>query len=252
MAEKYHTTILARIPLDAEIVNCGDQGSSILETASPAAKAYQTVISALPALLEAMEKEKQEPVSIERQPLQLSLQWLDGTQKTINAYQLRLCCGCALCIDESTGKPLLSPEKVSEDISLESIQRVGRYGLKIDFSDGHNTGIYTFDKLKKFEACEVPPLKAEIFKAEPLDETRVRQALNDYLNPQVSKHGGKIELVRVEDTRVFVKMLGGCQGCSQANVTLKQGVLKLLKQHFPSITDVVDVTDHARGESPYY
>lgn len=252
LAKKYQTTVLAQIPLDKEIVECGDNGTSILESASPAALAYRQLIENIPALLQVIEKDMQEPLSIDRQLESLSLTWPDGMQKTISAHQLRLSCACALCIDEITGSPLLNPDRIPGDISLEALHRVGRYGVKIDFSDGHNTGIFTFEKLKHLEVCEAPQVKEQLVKAEPLDEARVRHVLNDYLNPQVSKHGGKIELIRVEDTRVFVKMLGGCQGCSQANVTLKQGVLKLLKQHFPSVTDVIDVTDHGQGVNPYY
>ena len=68
----------------------------------------------------------------------------------------------------------------------------------------------------------------------------------------MANHGGKVELVGVKGNDVLVRLAGGCQGCSQANVTLKQGVLQLLKQHFPALEKVTDVTEHALGDSPYY
>jgi Fe/S biogenesis protein NfuA len=79
------------------------------------------------------------------------------------------------------------------------------------------------------------------------------QALIDaQINPGVASHGGFVELLDVKDSRVFVRMGGGCQGCGMASVTLKQGVEVLIKQQFPQIEDVVDTTDHAGGENPYY
>jgi Fe/S biogenesis protein NfuA len=79
------------------------------------------------------------------------------------------------------------------------------------------------------------------------------QALIDAeINPGVASHGGFVELLDVKDSRVFVRMGGGCQGCGMASVTLKQGVEVLIKQQFPQIEAVVDSTDHAGGENPYY
>ncbi|MFN8635941.1 MAG: iron-sulfur cluster assembly accessory protein [Chloroflexota bacterium] len=79
------------------------------------------------------------------------------------------------------------------------------------------------------------------------------QALIDaQINPGVASHGGFVELLDVKDDRVFVRMGGGCQGCGMASVTLKQGVEVLIKQNFPKIEAVVDTTDHANGENPYY
>src|SRR5215211_1183518 len=79
------------------------------------------------------------------------------------------------------------------------------------------------------------------------------QALIDaQINPGVASHGGFVELLDVKDSRVFVRMGGGCQGCGMASVTLKQGVEALIKQNFPQIESVVDTTDHAGGDNPYY
>ena len=47
-------------------------------------------------------------------------------------------------------------------------------------------------------------------------------------------------------------MGGGCQGCGQADVTLKQGIIRMIKEAVPEVEDVVDATDHAAGENPYY
>src|SRR3954447_4787948 len=79
----------------------------------------------------------------------------------------------------------------------------------------------------------------------------VQKLIDTQINPGVASHGGYVELLDVKDNRVFVRMGGGCQGCGMASVTLKQGVEALLRQQFPDLS-VVDTTDHAGGENPYY
>ncbi len=54
------------------------------------------------------------------------------------------------------------------------------------------------------------------------------------------------------DTKVFVRLGGGCQGCSSSNATLKQGIAKSIQQLIPEVTEVIDATDHAAGLNPYY
>jgi len=80
----------------------------------------------------------------------------------------------------------------------------------------------------------------------------IQSLIDSQINPGVASHGGFVELLDVKDNRVFVRMGGGCQGCGMASVTLKQGVEVLIKQQFPAIESVVDTTDHAGGENPYY
>jgi Fe/S biogenesis protein NfuA len=81
---------------------------------------------------------------------------------------------------------------------------------------------------------------------------QIQDALDNEVNPAVASHGGRISLMDYQDGTVFVKMSGGCQGCGQASATLKQGVEKLLRERIPSITEVLDTTDHAGGRNPYY
>jgi Fe/S biogenesis protein NfuA len=85
---------------------------------------------------------------------------------------------------------------------------------------------------------------------DPIAE-EIQKLIDAEINPGVASHGGVVELLDVKDDRVFVRMGGGCQGCGMASVTLKQGVEALLKQHYPAIS-VVDTTDHAGGDNPYY
>ncbi|MDA0368410.1 MAG: NifU family protein [Proteobacteria bacterium] len=80
----------------------------------------------------------------------------------------------------------------------------------------------------------------------------VRRVLDEQINPSVASHGGHIALVDVQGDTVYIRLEGGCQGCGMADVTLKQGVEVAIKQAVPSINAVLDSTDHAGGQNPYF
>ncbi len=82
-------------------------------------------------------------------PDTLRIEWQDGHESLYPVRQLRLGCRCANCIEELTGRPLLSEEDVPEDVRPERITPVGRYAIQISWSDGHDTGIYSFDYLRE-------------------------------------------------------------------------------------------------------
>ena len=80
----------------------------------------------------------------------------------------------------------------------------------------------------------------------------VQKSLEEKINPAVQSHGGFVELVAIEDGTAYLRFGGGCQGCGMINVTLKQGVEKVLFEDVPEIKKVMDITDHASGDNPYY
>jgi Fe-S cluster biogenesis protein NfuA len=80
----------------------------------------------------------------------------------------------------------------------------------------------------------------------------IQELLDQRINPSVAMHGGHIALIDVKDDIAYIRMEGGCQGCGMASVTLKQGVETAIKEAVPSITQVLDSTDHAEGENPYF
>jgi Fe/S biogenesis protein NfuA len=80
----------------------------------------------------------------------------------------------------------------------------------------------------------------------------VIQVLEERLNPAIAAHGGRVDLVAVDETIAYVRLSGGCQGCGMAAVTLSQGVEAEILDAVPEISEVVDVTDHASGTNPYY
>ncbi|MEX0691341.1 MAG: NifU family protein [Gemmatimonadales bacterium] len=90
----------------------------------------------------------------------------------------------------------------------------------------------------------------------PLDDNAmfafVARVLDHDINPAVSGHGGKVELVDVQQGVVVVRMMGGCQGCGMANVTLRQGIQKQLERAIPGFQGLTDITDHTAGTNPYF
>lgn len=81
---------------------------------------------------------------------------------------------------------------------------------------------------------------------------KVQQLLDQSVNPALAAHGGFVSLVGVEDDVVYLSMGGGCQGCALSQATMVQGVTSAIQEALPEVTDVVDVTDHAAGENPFY
>lgn len=88
------------------------------------------------------------PRAIRRRGPFLEVDWDGrGHLARFECRALRLGCPCAGCVEEMTGRPLLDPATIPDGITAEGLELVGGYGLKIRWSDGHGTGIYTFSDL---------------------------------------------------------------------------------------------------------
>jgi len=82
-----------------------------------------------------------------KQSQSFELQWEDSPVCQILFHTLRAACPCATCIDEFTGAKLLDPDTIPADIAPVQMGFIGNYALKITWSDGHSTGLYTWDLL---------------------------------------------------------------------------------------------------------
>jgi Fe-S cluster biogenesis protein NfuA len=80
---------------------------------------------------------------------------------------------------------------------------------------------------------------------------QVEKLFDEQVRPALAQHGGNVEIIDIDNNKLFVKFHGGCHGCSSSKATLKGGIETLIKQNFPDITEVVDVTDHSTGDAPY-
>jgi ATP-binding protein involved in chromosome partitioning len=85
----------------------------------------------------------------QRAARELAIQWADGAESVFDVRALRLACACARCVDEWTGRATLDPTSVPADVHPLRIRTVGRYAIQIDWSDGHDSGIYPFRRLRE-------------------------------------------------------------------------------------------------------
>jgi ATP-binding protein involved in chromosome partitioning len=173
---------LGKVPLDPGVVDCGDEGRPLIHAApqSPAAQAYRQIAAALAGteagaagiatpfawtLADGTGKPAPAPATgggpadrlaaLDHADGALLLRWADGAEQRLPARDLRLACQCAQCRDEMTGARLLEPERVPLDIALTRVWSVGNYALGMAFSDGHDTGIHTFEALRAMQGTEL-------------------------------------------------------------------------------------------------
>jgi len=94
------------------------------------------------------------PLAIHRADDAVTITWTEDHVGVYPARDLRLACQCAACQEEMTGRPLLDPATVPADVAPLRISLVGAYAVRIDWSDGHSTGIYTYEYLRSLCPCE--------------------------------------------------------------------------------------------------
>lgn len=159
MAENTGVPYLGALPLDPEIMQSGEDGIPILKNGSdsPSAKAINIITDNFKVNAD---KASNKIRSVEPKMMKLDengkllVTWPDDHNSIFSPYNLRLNCSCAACIDEDTGQKVLDKKTIPLDIKISGINPVGRYGLSIGFDDGHDTGIYIFESLRKL--CECP------------------------------------------------------------------------------------------------
>lgn len=158
MAEKLNLPFLGALPLDREIMDSGDDGIPVLTktTDSKAAKAFIKAAEEVNKEVERTAKKisETEPLEMKGEGDKLFVTWPDNHKSEYSAYNLRLACPCAECVDEDTGEKILDKSKVPLDIKFSGMNPIGHYGVSIGFSDGHSTGIYIYERLRSL--CECP------------------------------------------------------------------------------------------------
>lgn len=113
-------------------------------------------------------------------------------------------------------------------------------GTTLDYVDTGFSAGFKFDNPNKPRLLE-----------DPIAE-RVHRVIQEQINPGVAAHGGNVQLLDVKDGTVFLRLGGGCQGCGQADTTVKEGIQTAICQAVPEVHTVLDVTDHAAGTNPYF
>ncbi len=113
-------------------------------------------------------------------------------------------------------------------------------GASVDFVQSMSGGGFSVDNPN-----EPDPSNNPLF-------ARVQRVIDNQINPGVQTHGGHVTLLEVKEGIAYVELGGGCQGCGMVDVTLKQGIERMLKEQIPEIESVYDTTDHASGQNPYF
>ena len=112
---------------------------------------------------------------------------------------------------------------------------------------------YATDRMGGQLTIKAPNAKVPMVNEDsPLNE-RINYYLQTEINPGLASHGGQVTLIDVVDEGIAVLQFGGgCQGCGQADLTLKEGIEKTLLERIPQLKGVRDVTDHSNRENAYY
>ena len=159
LAEKHDVPLLGALPLDSAIVEHADNGSVFQTFSAALQQVYLDLATEVTQRIDYINQSPLEPLKISLKEQRLHLAWVDHLQAEFGPYNLRLACQCADCRDEHTGEARLDPSTVSPEIHILEVSKVGRYGLKIKFSDQHDTGIYSFEQLRSL--CECPKCLAQ-------------------------------------------------------------------------------------------
>jgi Fe/S biogenesis protein NfuA len=129
-------------------------------------------------------------------------------------------------------------------------------GSRLEFASDGGGGLVLVNPNRPSPEELNPGVPADIL-AMGIDGELARRAvevLEDSVNPSIASHGGRADLVAMDEAQrvAYIKMSGGCQGCSMSRLTLSQGIETALRSAIPELDDVRDVTDHASGVNPFY
>lgn len=141
-------------------------------------------------------------------------------------------------VDQQDGLAVVVPEA--------SVARLR--GARLDWSDEGEGGLVIVNP-------NTPPRPETVVATGDLSSElaqRIMAVLDAQVNPSIAAHGGRADLVAVEEGTAYLRLSGGCQGCGLAKLTLSQGIEVALRDEVPELVGVVDVTDHASGTNPYF
>lgn len=155
--------------------------------------------------------------------------------------------------DAGAGDDMSDQDGLAVVVPRASVARLG--GARLDWSDEGEGGLVILNP-------NIPPrldaMTAGGGAAPPTGDLsgelaqRIIAVLEEQVNPSIASHGGRADLVAVEEAIAYLRLSGGCQGCGLATVTLSQGIEVALRDAVPELVSVVDVTDHASGTNPYF
>jgi Fe/S biogenesis protein NfuA len=155
-------------------------------------------------------------------------------------------------IDElDAGASMDASEGLTIAVPAASVDRLR--GAKLEIEDG---GLVLVNPNAPTPAERAPGVPQEVLANGIEGELaqRVVKVLETSVNPAIASHGGRADLVALDERELvaYLALSGGCQGCAMSRATLANGIEVQLREEIPELTGVVDVTDHASGATPYY
>lgn len=171
--------------------------------------------------------------------------WVEISGASGNAYTYDIYFQAAQ--DAGAGDDVSDQGELTVVVPRDSVEHLR--GARLDWSDDGEGGLVILNPNTppRGTGGYVPEsdLESEI-------EQRVLSVLEEQINPSIAAHGGRADLVAVEEGVAYLRLSGGCQGCGLASVTLSQGIEVALRDEVPEVVRVVDVTDHASGTNPFF
>jgi Fe/S biogenesis protein NfuA len=192
-----------------------------------------------------------EAIGQEPDPSSLAL-WLEvrGVQAGSFVYDLYF----QALSDADEGDERTIQEELDIIVPAASVDRLR--GARLEWSDENGGGLVLVNPNSPAPEEVAPNVPPEILAkgiTSPL-ALRVAAVLEQAVNPAIASHGGRADLVALndDDGTAYLRLSGGCQGCAMSQMTLRQGIETTLLEEVPELTKILDVTDHGSGENPFY
>jgi Fe/S biogenesis protein NfuA len=210
-----------------------------------------TPTTPLVALTPEAYKVVKDAIDQEPEPASLAL-WLEvrGVQAGSFIYDLYF----QAASDADEGDARVAQEELEIVVPAGSVDRLR--GARLEWSDDNGGGLVLVNPNSPAPEEVAPNVPAEVLAkgiTSPL-ALRVVAVLEQSVNPAIASHGGRADLVALndEDGTAYLRLSGGCQGCAMSQMTLRQGIETTLREEVPELTKILDVTDHGGGENPFY
>jgi len=192
-----------------------------------------------------------EAIEQEPDPASLAL-WLEvrGVQAGSFVYDLYF----QAASDADEGDERTIQDELDVIVPAGSVDRLR--GARLEWSEEGGGGLVLVNPNTPTPEEVAPNVPPEILAkgiTSPL-ALRVVAVLEQSVNPAIASHGGRADLVALneEDGTAYLRLSGGCQGCAMSQMTLRQGIETTLLEEVPELATILDVTDHGSGENPFY
>ena len=138
--------LLAAIPIDPELCASADIGKHHCNEKT--SKVFESLARTIDHQLKSNESPSAVRNIFQKDKHTMTIVWSDGESQDFRYSELQKICPCAGCVDENTGKRLVDPATVDENVEANTVSSVGRYAIKIQFTSGCSTGLYEFEMLR--------------------------------------------------------------------------------------------------------